>query len=199
MNNSKTVEEYISNNRKWQKALTLLQEIILSTKLEETVKWGGPVYTFENKNVVGIAGFKSYVGMWFFQGVLLKDEHKKLINAQEGVTKALRQWRFSSAEEIHKEIEIIKEYLIEAISNQAQGKEIKPVKNKTLTVPEELLKLLSSDSNLKNCFESFSLSKRREFSDYISEAKRMETKQKRLEKIRSLVLNGEGLHDKYRN
>ena len=56
--------------------LIVLREIIRSTELIETLKWGGPVYTLGGKNVVGIGSFKSYVGLWFFQGAFLKDEEK---------------------------------------------------------------------------------------------------------------------------
>jgi uncharacterized protein YdeI (YjbR/CyaY-like superfamily) len=91
----KTPEEYIANNKDWQKSLILLRDILLSTQMTETIKWGVPVYTFEGKNIVGTTAFKSYVGLWFFQGALLKDKKKKLINAQTGKTKALRQWRFN--------------------------------------------------------------------------------------------------------
>ena len=62
MKRYKTPEEYIANNKDWQQALILLRDILLSTQMTETIKWGVPVYTFERKNIVGIAGFKSYAG-----------------------------------------------------------------------------------------------------------------------------------------
>lgn len=58
------------------------------------------MYVCQNKNVAGIAGFKSYVGIWFYQGALLKDGGKKLISADEDLTQALRQWRFANIQEI---------------------------------------------------------------------------------------------------
>lgn len=198
MENSRRVEEYITKKGKWKGALTKLREIILSTPLEETIKWGMPVYTLNGKNVVGIGAFKSFVGIWFFQGALLKDEKNKLINAQEGITKALRQWRFTSEEEIERDREIIRQYVEEAINNQKLGKEIKPERQKPLVIPPELQERLAGLPELKAAFDSLSLSKQREFAEYISEAKRSETKQKRLEKITPLILNGIGLHDKYR-
>ncbi len=73
--------------------------------MKETIKWGAPVYTLDYKNIVGLGAFKSYVGLWFFQGALLNDEKKKLINAQEDKTKALRQWRFNSVKKIEAESE----------------------------------------------------------------------------------------------
>lgn len=54
-------------------------EIVLSTQLQVAIKWGAPIYTFDGKNIVGLAAFKSHIALWFFQGALLKDRNKKLI------------------------------------------------------------------------------------------------------------------------
>lgn len=100
MKRYKTIDDYIANAAKWQDELGRLREILQSTELTEDVKWGAPCYTYDGKNVVGILGFKSYFGLWFHQGVLLEDRKKVLINAQEGKTKALRQWRMNSPNDI---------------------------------------------------------------------------------------------------
>ena len=192
-----TVEEYILSSEQWKVALMLLRDIFLSVGLTETVKWGGPVYTSEGKNIAGMAAFKSYVGIWFHQGALLKDKKQKLISAQEGVTKALRQWRFDSAGEIAKESGTIIEYLKEAMENQKQGKQIKPAKDKPLAIPFELQDLFDKDPGLKQRFEALSLSRRRDYAEYIGTAKQPETKQKRLDKIIPMIFKGIGLNDKY--
>lgn len=196
MQRHKTVEEFLSASQKWRSELTRLREILNSTKLEETVKWGGPVYTFGGKNVVGIGGFKEFYTLWFFQGALLKDEHQVLINAQEGRTKALRQWRFHEGDKIH--ARLIKAYVKEAIQLAADGKEIKPERRKTLVLPLLLRQALASDSRAKACFADMSAGKQREYADYIAAAKREDTKQKRLAKILPMILANQGLHDKYR-
>ena len=95
-----SVEEYIASGGDWEESLSLLRELFGKSILEETVKWGMPVYTLNGKNVAGFSAFKSWVGIWFYQGVFLKDKAGVLINAQEGTTKGLRQWRFKSAAEI---------------------------------------------------------------------------------------------------
>jgi len=198
MNRYNTVEEYIIGNEQWQDALILLRDILLSTGCAETVKWGGPVYTFDRKNVVGMAGFKSYVGIWFFQGALLKDEQKKLINASEGETKALRQWRFNNIVEIESSAEAIVAYTHEAIENVKAGKEIKPQKNKPLIIPDELEEQFKINPGLRTSFEALKLTQKREYVAYIGNAKRAETKQKRLEKSIPLILTGIGVMDRYR-
>lgn len=197
MKGAKNAEEFILSNPQWQEALILLRDIFLSTGMEETIKWGVPVYTFEGKNVAGMACFKSYIGIWFYQGALLADKAQKLVNAQEGITKALRQWRFSSIDEVIPEAETIREYVLESIENVRNGIEIKPEKNIPLKIPQELENALENEPAIKQSFDALSLSKRRDYAEYISSAKRMETKMARLEKILPMICRGEGLHDKY--
>jgi len=199
MKRSLTVDEYIASSGHWEKSLRLLRELISSTALEESVKWGMPVYTLNNKNVAGFSAFKSWAGLWFYQGVFLKDPDRKLINAQEGVTKGLRQMRFSSFQEIEESREIILSYLREAIQNQKEGKEIKPARNKPLEMPTELEHAFSHDPSLKESFETLSLSKKREYAEYVGSAKREETRQQRLEKVVPLIREGIGLNDRYKN
>ncbi len=190
-----SADEYIANHPEWENGLQKLRSLLIAAGLEETIKWGAPVYTVNGKNVVGLGAFKPYIGLWFFQGALLKDEKGKLVNAQEGKTRAMRQWRFASGDEM--EEELILEYVAEAIQNQKDGKEIKPQK-KPLVIPEELRQHFSENKELETAFNKFTLSKKREFAEHIAEAKRMETKMKRLEKIIPMIMDGIGLHDKYR-
>lgn len=160
-------------------------------------KWGGPVYTINKKNVVGIGGFKSYVGIWFFNGVFLKDEKKVLVNANEGVTKALRQWRFESKEAILKNEKAILQYMNEAIANEKAGITLKPEKKEEI-VSDLLQAEFKADAKLKAAFENFTPYKQREFLEYVESAKQEKTKLTRIEKIKRIILSGIGLNDKYR-
>lgn len=190
-----SVEEYIETQDKYSNALEILREIICSTELEETVKWGMPTYTINNKNVIGISAFKEHFGIWFFNGVFLSDPHNILYNAQKGKTKGLRQLRFTDEKQINKHI--ILDYVYEAIDNQKKGLEVKPEK-RPLIIPKELKELLNKNVKLNAIFDSLKLTKKREFAEYISNAKREETKKSRLEKIIPMILNNIGLNDKYR-
>ena len=196
MKSYKTVDAFISDQPDWEKELIFFRELLLDTELEEGIKWGFPVYTIKNKNVIGLGAFKSYVGLWFFQGALLKDVQKVLVNAQEGKTVAMRQWRFESITDV--DIPLVNAYIKEAIENQKQGKEIKAVRNKPLIIPEELKEALDKDKNLNEKFEALSLSNRRDYAEYIATAKQEATKIRRLEKIIPMINQGQGLNDKYR-
>lgn len=180
----------------WVEELELLYDIVRKTELEETIKWGAPCFTINGKNVLGLGGFKSYVGIWFNQGVFLKDPLKVLVNASEGKTKALRQWRFQSKKEINPKH--VKAYILEAIENAIEGKTIKPEKKKTAELPDELKSALKKDKKLNANFSALTPFKQREYIEYISEAKQEKTRVSRVEKSVSLILEGKGLNDKYR-
>ena len=197
MKRASTVAEYIGASGPWREALENLRELVLASGLEETIKWGMPVYTLQGKNVAGFSAFKSWAGLWFYQGVFLKDPEKVLVNAQEGITRGLRQWRFASAEEIRSQQDAILSYLQEAIRNQKEGKAIKPERNKPLIIPEELEQAFKEDLSLKDSFEALSLSKRREYAEYVGSAKQEETRRQRLGKVLPLILEGIGLNDRY--
>lgn len=192
---AKTPEEYISKHPEYKDILEKLRSLLVASGLDETMKWGIPTYCLDNKNVAGIGAFKSYAGIWFFNGVFLKDEAKVLINAQEDKTKGMRQWRFASTSDI--DDLLVKEYINEAIENQKEGKEIKPEK-KPLIIPDELKEALASDALLSEAFEELSLTCKREYAEHIQEAKKEETRQRRLAKVIPMILDGKGLNDKYR-
>ena len=179
----------------WAEELGLLRAIVQKTELVETIKWGGEIYTLNNKNVLGLGGFKSYFGIWFMNGVFLKDEAKVLVNANEGVTKGLRQWRFNSANEINEKL--LMQYIQEAIANEKAGLAIKPEKKEAMHC-DYLTKALKEDNVLNSAFEQFTPYRQKEFWEYMATAKQEKTKVTRFEKIKPMILERRGLNDKYR-
>lgn len=196
MKRYKSVDDYIEGSETWQSELRQLRQILNSTELTEEVKWGAPCYTYDGKNVIGVGAFKSYLGLWFHQGALLRDDKKVLINAQEGVTKALRQWRMHSSREIKPAI--IRQYIKEAIQLVKDGKTIGPARKKQVVIPPELQKALQKNKIVAKKFWSLTPGRQREYADYISAAKRVETKSSRIAKIIPMIKSGIGLNDKYR-
>lgn len=196
MESFKSSDDFYRAQQQWRDELYELRKLIVSTGLKEELKWGGPVYTHNGKNIVGLAGFKSYFGIWFYQGVFLKDPHHLLINAQNGTTKALRQMRFTTLEEA--DLGIIRTYVLEAMSNQEKGIAIKADRNKPIIVPQELNSFFDKNPELKECFDQLKKTQQREFTEYIESAKQETTKKNRMEKIIPMIIKGVGLHDKYR-
>ncbi len=192
-----TAASFFEDNSSYKEELVILRGIVLSTGLKETIKWGAPVYTYNSKNIVGIGAFKTYVGLWFFNGSLLADTNKVLTNAQEGKTVAMRQFRFANLEEIGKNRQIVITYINEAIENEKQGKTVQ-FKKKPLEIPELLETAFLEDEILQEAFANLKLTQKREFTEYIETAKRETTKNNRLKKIIPMIKKGTGLNDKYR-
>lgn len=196
MRRASSVDDYISNAACWQEELVRLRDILRSTPLTEEVKWGGPCYTWNGKNVVGLGAFKSYFGLWFHQGVLLKDDNNVLINAQKGKTRALRQWRMTSATEIKPAV--IGRYIKEAISHVDAGREIKANRAAPLEVPAMLQGAMRRSKGATAAFRALRPGLQREYAEYIASAKRDETKRNRIARILPMIAAGIGLNDKYR-
>lgn len=196
MKRAQSVDQYIVQSEHWRDELKTLRNVLRATKLEEEIKWGAPCYTHNGKNIVGIGAFKSYFGLWFHQGALLSDDKRFLINAQEGKTKALRQWRMTSAREIKPSI--IKRYVKESIGHADAGRTIKADKNKPVLVPQELRNAMRRRKNATAAFNQLRKGAQREFAEYVADAKREDTKNRRIEKVLAMISDGKGLNDKYR-
>lgn len=183
-------------NSQWKEELAILKFIIQKTGLEMAIKWGAEVYTHKGKNVVSYYGFKNYFALWFYNGVFLEDKQQVLVNAQDNKTKALRQWRMASKEEIDEPL--LLQYIHEAIRNEEEGKVWKPEKSTELEIPEALDEAFVRDEALEKAFNQLPFYKQKEFAEHIGSAKREETRLARLEKAIPMILQGLGLNDKYK-
>lgn len=85
---------------RWQAEIAELQKILGGFELTEECKWGKPCYTLEGKNVVIIQGFRDYCALGFFQGALLADPQKLLV--QLGRVQAARVMQFTAAADIRR-------------------------------------------------------------------------------------------------
>jgi len=198
MDKQDKLEAYFNATSPWRSGVQRLRQLISTTELIEDWKWNFPTYTLHKKNVLGIASHKTHFGVWFFQGVFLKDTHKLLRNAQEGKTKAMRSFYFTSLEELNEEIAL--EYILESIKNCKEGKQVKITRKKIeVVIPHLLENAFTKSSELRHCFYRLSPSKQRDYAEHISGAKQEATRLRRLDKCIPMILQGVGLNDKYKN
>src|ERR1700753_4279426 len=94
---------------KWEAEIAEMRRVLAGFAMKEERKWAKPTYTVDGKNVVIMQGFKEYFALGFFQGALLKDPKKLLV--QLGQTHAGRVMKFTSAKEIATKRATIKAYL----------------------------------------------------------------------------------------
>ena len=199
MDKSEKLEAFFSEEHQFKYSVGRLRNIVLKSGLEETFKWNFPTYTLDNKNVVAIGKFKNHFGIWFFNGYLLSDSHRVLENAQEGKTKAMRHWKFYNENEIDEKK--ISQYLSEAIKNQKKDTTLAPSrkrKSTKLELPDLLIKAFNTNPEAKKAFNALTPYKQKEYADYIEKAKLEKTKISRLAKIIPMILESNGLNDKYR-
>jgi uncharacterized protein YdeI (YjbR/CyaY-like superfamily) len=168
--------------------------IILDCGLDEKLKWGVPCYTFQEKNVVLIHGFKDYCAILFPKGALLQDPEGILIQQTKNVQSA-RQVRFTSAREIVKLEPVLKAYVYQAIEVERAGVKIKLKKTADFEVPEEFQTKLAKNRALKKAFEALTPGRQRSYIYYFSQPKLSKTREDRVEKYIKHILNGKGLDD----
>lgn len=186
----------MQQSEQWQKELALIASILNKAPLQKSIKWGAEVYTYNGRNVVSYGGFKNYFTIWFYNGVFLKDDYNVLVNAQAGKTKSLRQWRFTSINEVDEKK--ISAYINEAIEIEKKGLKVQPEKFSPALPPPLLENEFKKNKMLHAAFNRLTPGKQKEYIVYLTEAKQDATKVKRLEKIKPMILQGIGLNDKYK-
>ncbi|WP_394532121.1 hypothetical protein C1N83_03520 [Priestia aryabhattai] len=197
MTNSKMnpkVDEFLTKAKKWKEEYETLRKIVLDCELTEDFKWMNPCYTFEKKNIVLIHGFKEYCALLFPKGSLLQDSHGILIQQTENVQGA-RQIRFTNVQEIAEKEAILKTYIDEAIEVEKAGLKVKVKKPEELIIPEELQHKFDEIPTLKDAFTTLTPGRQRAYILHFSAAKQSKTRESRVEKCISNILNGKGLND----
>src|ERR1700744_1127724 len=136
---------------RWEAEIAEMRRVLAGFEMKEECKWGKPTYTVDGQNIVIMQGFKEYFALGFFQGALLKDPKKVLV--QIGQVNAGRVMKFTSAKEITAQAATIKAYVREAIAVQKAGLRMKPNRTADYPVPEELTESFRSDPVFKRACE----------------------------------------------
>jgi uncharacterized protein YdeI (YjbR/CyaY-like superfamily) len=147
--------------------------------VEETIKWGVPYFMY--KGVLGgMAAFKQHVGFGFWKSKLL-DDPERLFETGQGAKASMCNAHIKSVKDLpsHK---VLSAYVKAAAKLNDDG--IKVPKRRTAAampeMPAQLLAALNKNKKAKTTFERFAPSHRREYLEWICEAKRDETRQKRI-------------------
>ncbi len=189
------VEKHIEKLKIWKDEIKLLRQICLDCGIAETFKWGKPCYTFQEKNIVLIHGFKDYCALLFHKGVLLKDEWNVLIQQTENVQSA-RQLRFNNLQEIKDQQKVIKEYIYEAIEVEKAGLHVDMKKTTDYDVPVELESAFKKNLDFKNAFHKLTPGRQRGYLLYFSGAKQVKTRESRIENSIPKIFDGKGYNER---
>jgi uncharacterized protein YdeI (YjbR/CyaY-like superfamily) len=188
------VDAFIGRAAKWQEEYKKLRTIVLDSPLTEELKWGVPCYTFENKNVVLMHGFKEYCALLFVKGSLLKDDKGILITQTENV-QAGRQVRFSNLQQIIDLEPSLKAYINEAIAVEKAGLKVEFKPTAEFAMPAEFHQKLEEVPALKTAFEALTPGRQRAYLLHFSAPKQTATRLARIAKCVPKILAGKGLND----
>jgi uncharacterized protein YdeI (YjbR/CyaY-like superfamily) len=166
---------------------------------EETLKWSMP--SFMHKGILcGFAAFNNHCTFGFWKGDLMfagNAEAKRLADQAMG-----HFGRITSLADLPKDA-VLMGYIQEAVRlNEAGIKKPAPPRpkaKKKVVVPEGLLAALKKNKKALTTFENFSPSHKREYVEWITEAKRDETRQQRLRKTIAWLAEGKPRNWKYMN
>jgi len=188
------VDWFFNKATQWQDEYDRLRTIVINSGLTEELKWGCPCYTFDNKKIVLIHGFKEYCALLFFKGALLKDAKDILIQQTKNV-QAARQIRFAHVEEIISMEPVVKAYIREAIKVEKAGAKVPLKKTSQFKMPEEFQNVLNATPTLKKAFYALTPGRQRGYILYFGAAKQSKTRESRIEKHIPKILKGKGLDD----
>jgi len=165
-------------------------------QIEETIKWGFP--HFEYKGIVGsMAAFKQHVSFGFWKGTLLNDTHR-LFSGVGNTT--MHMTKLTDLSQLPSD-KILLEYIREAMALNEQGAKPparkKPTRKKVLPIPDELARALKQNKKALANFEAFSPSCKREYIEWIIEAKQSETRARRLATAVEWITEGKPRNWKY--
>ena len=175
---------------RWEAEIAEMRRALAGLAMKEERKWGSPTYTVDGKNIVIMQAFKEYFALGFFQGALLKDPKKVLV--QLGQVQAGRVMKFSSAKDIRAKAATIKAYVREAIAVEKAGLRVEPRKTSDYPVPEELTVRFRKDARFKRAFEALTPGRQRSYLYHFAAAKQSATRAARIEKAMPAIFEGRG-------
>lgn len=196
----KAVDSYIQNAAPFAKPiLEYLRSVVFKAvpDITETIKWGMPFYEFHG-NLCSMAAFKNHCAFTFWKAKLLKDDaHILQVTERDGMGNI---GKIKSLEDLPSE-EILIKYLHEAVQLNLKG--IKksndlPPEKKELILHDDFEKKLVKNKSAFDAFNAMSYSHKKEYVEWINEAKRDTTRMNRIEKALLQLAEGKSKEWKYK-
>lgn len=195
------VDQYIAKSKEF--ARPILNHIRANVHaacpdVEETIKWGFPAFMYKGM-LCSMASFKEHCAFGFWKASLMKDK-SLMKNAKEessmghfGKIKSVKdlpaQKKFAS-------------YIKEAMKLNDEGVKLPAAKKKNaekkeIVAPEYFLSALAKNRKAKEVFEALSYSHKKEYVEWIVEAKREETRSARVATALQWLAEGKNRNWKY--
>lgn len=162
-------------------------------EVQETVKWGAPFFDYHGV-MCNMAAFKAHCAFGFWKGSLVVGNDVKDADA------AGQFGRIEKVSDLPPK-KVLMGYIRQAMKLNEDG--VKPMRTKTgtkkpeLDVPDYLRAALKKDKTAQTAFDAFSPSHRREYIEWITDAKTEATRNKRMETALEWIAEGKSRNWKY--
>src|SRR5262249_23245569 len=134
-------------------------------------------------------------GLGFFQGALLKDAKKVLV--QLGQVQAGRVMKFTSVKDIKSKAATIKAYVREAIAVENAGLRTERKKTADFPIPAELTQRFRKDPRFKRAFDALTPGRQSSYLYHFAAAKQSATRAARIEKAMPAIFAGRGFLERH--
>lgn len=193
------IDAYIARSADFAKPILMsIRETVHSAcpDMQETMKWSTPHFTYHGI-LCGMAAFRQHCAFGFWKGSLILDEGDR--PAEKGAGQFGRLTRVSDlpprktlAGYIRKAMRLNEEG-VQPPARQKAGTKTRTA----VAVPADLAAALAKDPRARATFEAFSPSHKREYTEWITDAKREETRQRRIETAITEMAEGKSRNWKY--
>lgn len=192
------VDAYIAKAAPFaQPLLTQIRAVVHAAcpEVVETIKWGMPSFTYGGKILAGMAAFKQHCTLGFWQDRQLLDSEK--------TSEAMGQFgRLTSLADLPPKRELTQLVKRAKALIDAGVKPLRAVRSTPRpppVVPADLAAGLAGNAAAAQHFKAFSPSAQREYIEWIVEAKRADTRARRLAQAIEWMAEGKARNWKYEN
>jgi uncharacterized protein YdeI (YjbR/CyaY-like superfamily) len=198
MSRDPRIDAYIARSADFAKPiLTHLRAVVHAAcpAVEETMKWSAPHFMYEGM-LCGMSSFKAHCAFGFWKGSLILDSNGTS-------AEAMGQFgRITSMSDLPPRTALVG-YVKKAMELNEKGiKSPNRMKRKPkpeAVVPKDLAAALGKNKKARATFDNFSASHRREYIEWITEAKTEATRQRRIETAVEWMAEGKSRNWKYIN
>ncbi len=201
-NRDKRVELYINKSAEFSQPIlwhltALVHEVC--PDVEEDMKWNFPHFMYKGSILCSMAAFKKHCAFGFWLASKMNDSKKILSSASENNGMG-HLGKITSLKDLPSDT-VLKMYIKEALRLINKGtklsKKTSEENKKALVVPEYFIAALKKNKKALIAFENFSFSHRKEYIEWISSAKKEETRISRIRKAIAMLSEGKSQHHKY--
>lgn len=196
MSHDARIDDYIARQSAFARPILLqLRERVHSAcpEVDETLKWGMPSFLYRGKILAGMAAFKAHATFGFWHG--------DTVLGEEGKATAMGQFgRLTRVEDLPDDATLAG--LIRDAMALIDGG-VKAVRTRTVrkvvALPGDLADALASVPAAQATYQGFAPSCRREYHEWVVEAKRPQTRAKRIAQAVEMMAQGKKRHWKYQD